>query len=1013
MSNNRTRKDFNVTSLSRMYETLYKEFSANGNKDLAFYAINNALILSYFSRFIAHNHTINAAALEQEIVSQYGKNIFFIPPEYSNKYFDCYAKANNIFFDRFQDVDTSDDFLEIILGNVLEKHINQSETGAYYTPADTTAYMAWNAIIIAAINKCPSVLKRTALQLLEVDCAVNLVNNGITSKEIIQKMSQALSPDDKKSLIDIVYSLKIIDPTCGSGAFIIAAFECLEFFLAALSEKIDYDKLLSTLYGLDIEGDAIRLTKLRLIIKTANKCKNLHFFDNNFSNHFIVSDALIGSDYVISEEGFDWKNFKTKFDCIIGNPPYVEQRRYVSKAFVTQSCGNLYAHTIERACNIATNDAIISFVVPLSFVATSRMQPAKNYLEENCSSVYYATFADRPGCIFSGVHQRLTIFFAQLGADSCSVFSSKYHFWYNEERKNLFDHITFFPNSVSGTLPKIGNATEENILNKLTNGDTALTSLLVDRSDFPIYMSTRIGFWAKAFYQNIFSSKEYKVLYADNPHIQSLVTGILNSSTFYFLWVLTSDCWHVTSANLETLKISKQQLQKLDFNRIVSLVDMLMDDLEQNKKYIGSKQTDYEYKHKYSKHLIDQIDDCIAPLFSLSPFEINYIKQYTERYRVNTVEEQKSLNVLDLFSGVGGFSAGFRKAGYNIVLANEIDPDIAKSYQKNHPETIMLNEDIKDILPKVQAFKGKIDVIIGGPPCQGFSMAGARIRTNKGSAFLDDPRNYLFRHYFNIVQTLEPTFFVMENVPGMLSMSDGKIIKEIETLFTDPDNFQNGAYHIYKQVLTASDYGVPQDRNRLIIFGTKKDIDIPKLFADVKQEMESSGQIKHHTIYDAISDLNWLESGEGALEQEYQVAPLTEYQKERRGNCNVLHNHIATKHNDVAVRRIKELQPGGRRLDLTEGQDIKSVHSGAYGRMRWDELSKTIITRFDTPSSGVYIHPERHRTLTPREAARIQSFDDSFVFYGNKSSVIKQIGNAVPPLLAYYLAKVIEKARAL
>lgn len=371
------------------------------------------------------------------------------------------------------------------------------------------------------------------------------------------------------------------------------------------------------------------------------------------------------------------------------------------------------------------------------------------------------------------------------------------------------------------------------------------------------------------------------------------------------------------------------------------------------------------------------------------------------------------MNVIDLFAGVGGFSNGFRKAGYNIVLANEIDKSISESYSKNHPETKMINDDIKNILPEVKNLKEKIDVIIGGPPCQGFSMAGARIRTNKGSDFLDDPRNYLFRHYFAMVQEVEPQFFVMENVPGMLSMQDGKIIEEIERLFSDKDNFEHGAYHLYKQILNAHDYGVPQERHRLIIFGSKKELDFPKLFSDVKEEMIENGEIVMHTIGDAISDLNWLESGEGRFEQEYKMMPLTDYQKERRKNCKELHNHMATNHNEKAIERIKELKPGGRRLDLSDGKNIKSVHSGAYGRMRWDESSKTIITRFDTPSSGVYIHPERNRTLTPREAARIQSFDDDFIFYGNKSSVIKQIGNAVPPLLSYYLAKVVEKARNL
>ena len=128
------------------------------------------------------------------------------------------------------------------------------------------------------------------------------------------------------------------------------------------------------------------------------------------------------------------------------------------------------------------------------------------------------------------------------------------------------------------------------------------------------------------------------------------------------------------------------------------------------------------------------------------------------------------MNIVDLFAGVGGLSCGFRKAGFNVLLANEIDEDISKSYCLNHSNTTMINDDIKNILPLVEKMKEKIDVIIGGPPCQGFSMAGARIRTN--NSFLDDPRNYLFRNYFSIVQKLEPTFFVMENVPGMLSMKE-------------------------------------------------------------------------------------------------------------------------------------------------------------------------------------------------------------------------------------------------
>lgn len=365
------------------------------------------------------------------------------------------------------------------------------------------------------------------------------------------------------------------------------------------------------------------------------------------------------------------------------------------------------------------------------------------------------------------------------------------------------------------------------------------------------------------------------------------------------------------------------------------------------------------------------------------------------------------MKVIDLFSGVGGLSVGFEKAGYDIVLANEFDKDIAKSYQLNHKKTRMINDDIKNILPEVEKYKNKIDVIIGGPPCQGFSMAGARIRKN---SFLEDPRNFLFRNYFSVVQAVEPKYFVMENVPGMLSMEKGKIIEEIEKIFSDEKNFKKGRYYLYRRVFSTDEYGVPQSRSRLIIFGSKNKLDFEKLFEDTKRQMIEDGRIKKVTIEDAISDLNWLESSEGSFEQEYKFEPKSEYQKERRKNSEKLYNHIATNHSEKALERIKQLSQGGRRLDLKDGEKIKSVHSGAYGRMRWDEVAKTLITRFDTPSSGVYIHPERNRTLTPREAARIQSFDDDFIFYGNKSSIIKQIGNAVPPLFAYYLANVIKNA---
>ena len=379
------------------------------------------------------------------------------------------------------------------------------------------------------------------------------------------------------------------------------------------------------------------------------------------------------------------------------------------------------------------------------------------------------------------------------------------------------------------------------------------------------------------------------------------------------------------------------------------------------------------------------------------------------------------MNVIDLFSGVGGFSEGFLQMGYDILMANEIDSMIAESYKMNHPKTLMINRDIRDIventdevineaLQNVEDFKRReeileglnnVDIIIGGPPCQGFSMAGARIRRNRAEHFINDPRNYLFRYYFRFIQRYEPNYFIMENVQGLENMQKGEILNQIISLFTDESNFKNGAYHLSRMIISTDKLGVPQARKRLIIVGSKfESIDIGNEIERIKREWNIPDKV---TIEEAIGDLDYLESGEGEFESIYLNEPYTAYQVARRGNMNILHNHVAPNHNRVALERIKRVEMGGKLND----SNIKSVHSGAYGRLDLNEVACTITTRFDTPSAGRVIHPNRNRALTPREAARIQSFDDSFVFYGNKTSIGKQIGNAVPPLAAKVLAKII------
>ena len=358
--------------------------------------------------------------------------------------------------------------------------------------------------------------------------------------------------------------------------------------------------------------------------------------------------------------------------------------------------------------------------------------------------------------------------------------------------------------------------------------------------------------------------------------------------------------------------------------------------------------------------------------------------------------------VIDLFSGVGGFSLGFSQAGFLITKAVEFDEEIARSYKTNHANTLMYNNDISHIDNSDFFENGEADVIIGGPPCQGFSMAGARIRGD----FINDPRNQLFKNYLNIVSIVSPKIFVFENVKGILTLEDGKVFSEIINSFEDPDNFSGDKYNLFYRVLNSNQFGIPQSRERVIIFGIKnKIIDLDTLLKLAKDRiyLEDPDFFNEVNVWDAISDLECLPEKEKVK----KVGYLSDYQR-RLGNDSVyISNHVMTNHSKIAVERMKLIKPGENYMSLDE--NINSVHSGAYGRLEKKDLSPTITTRFDTPSGGKFIHPVHNRTLTPREAARIQSFPDSFLFFGSKSSISRQIGNAVPPKLAYYLATVVKE----
>ena len=357
--------------------------------------------------------------------------------------------------------------------------------------------------------------------------------------------------------------------------------------------------------------------------------------------------------------------------------------------------------------------------------------------------------------------------------------------------------------------------------------------------------------------------------------------------------------------------------------------------------------------------------------------------------------------IIDLFSGCGGFSVGFEKAGFKVSKAVEFDADIAAIYSLNHSKTQLFVDDIGKINNESNFRLGEVDVIIGGPPCQGFSMAGARIRQN---SFVDDPRNYLFKQYLKVVQIVKPKVFIIENVKGILSMNGGDIFKEIIKVFSDSKNFGGDKYYLHYKIVKGIEFGIPQKRERVIIIGSKnKDYDFESCLEKAKKEVAKlyPDFYKKVTVRDAIGNLP-NPTDDGVV---LNPKPVTEYQKFLACKQETITNHNKYALTQKALKRISQIKPGENFTALNE--EIHSVHSGSYGRLEWEGVAPTITTRFDTPSGGQFTHPKDNRMITPREAARIQSFPDDFVFKGTKSIVCKTIGNAVPPKIAFTFAYVV------
>ncbi|MCP4358437.1 MAG: DNA cytosine methyltransferase [Chloroflexi bacterium] len=397
------------------------------------------------------------------------------------------------------------------------------------------------------------------------------------------------------------------------------------------------------------------------------------------------------------------------------------------------------------------------------------------------------------------------------------------------------------------------------------------------------------------------------------------------------------------------------------------------------------------------------------------------------------------MKVVDLFAGAGGFGLGFELADYNVVCSLEIDQWAADTLRENNPDQLVIQDDIRkyQTLEQVRTVCPiSPDIIIGGPPCQGFSVAGPAQKDPQ------DPRNSLFKDFARWVDFLRPQLFVMENVKGLLSRRN---VNREPVINIIKQTFANLGYTVEVWLLNAADYGVPQNRKRVFVVGNRVGLERigepPKTYA-TGQVISDNNQLtlfnapslpKALTLWDAISDLPELNAGDGEEEQQYNANPQTTYQKWARGERKTVYNHVAMNHSKRLVERFEHISWGESSADVPQehlprqrngnGKISKKAYDQNNRRLYPYKPSHTIAASF----YANFIHPFQHRNITAREGARIQSFPDSYRFMGKKTTPshkllqregrlhdkhlcqYNQIGNAVPPLLAKAIASHIQE----
>ena len=479
--------------------------------------------------------------------------------------------------------------MQEFLSVINEKEDIRKAKGVYYTPSDVVRFI---------LSKC-----------FKMACG-KLKPQNIGNTELNEIPYRALC-----------YDKTIYDPTCGSGVFLLAALEMKLDLLKQHNLTVTRDKIqkvVCSVKGNDLNTDSVAITKLRLFLCILNrfgaeKIKGIAPLINNCFTCY---------DFVAEKPAAD-----SRYDIIIGNPPYVEDSK--SDCVPRKKYGNIYANVLENSAVQLKNGGVLGFVIPLSYVSTPRMKNIRNELYRYVPEQYILSYSDRPDCLFTSVHQKLCILFGRNCKMNRTIYTGNYRYWYKEERNELFGTSAVIKNPfiTDGFIPKLGTDLDKEIYRKIGNKKNSFLQLL-EGGNVPVYLNMRAAFWIKAF-QSRHNGSEYKEFKCADETGADFCFCLLNSSLFWWYWICVSDCWHITRKELQSFMVP----DIIDSDKAAELAVKLENRLEETKAYVGTRQTEYEYKHKDCVAEIGRIDDYINELYGLTLEESRYIREFAYRYR--------------------------------------------------------------------------------------------------------------------------------------------------------------------------------------------------------------------------------------------------------------------------------------------------------------------------------------------------------------------------------------------